>query len=334
VLDPEFIAREIYSFAQETINRSNRNEYLEYPEKYLSIRQIDVFKLNHWDNPAKRSSLKWIQYSMDWDNMQEMPIHHSTFITTQQQINEIVSYCLNDVSSTKNIMNLSKDLINLRVTLSKKYELPLYSASEPKIAKEFFLHFLSKKIGIKKYDLRQLRTHRTIIDVGSIILPYIQFKLPEFNSVLQKFKTLKLDAQNTKGGFKYTAKHKGVNTDFGLGGIHGATEAGVYVAKKGMINPVMISTTTRHPQYPTVPTYVELGFKGTPGTMWYGMAAFNKTNPDHVNKFTQAVVTAIQTNKNIKLMENSGIVFDPIVGNAAQSYFLKDTAKYNTTQNK
>ena len=41
----------------------------EYAEWNMSIKQIDVFKLNHWDNAAKRSSLKWIQYSMDWDNM-------------------------------------------------------------------------------------------------------------------------------------------------------------------------------------------------------------------------------------------------------------------------
>ena len=31
--------------------------------------RLMLFKLHHWDNPAKRSSLKWIQYSMDWQNI-------------------------------------------------------------------------------------------------------------------------------------------------------------------------------------------------------------------------------------------------------------------------
>jgi hypothetical protein len=44
----------------------NAGEFAEFSPKQLHIKQIDVFKLNHWDNPAKRSSLKWIQFSMDW----------------------------------------------------------------------------------------------------------------------------------------------------------------------------------------------------------------------------------------------------------------------------
>ena len=34
--------------------------------------------LIHWDNMAKRSSLKWIEYTMDWDNILDMPIHHES----------------------------------------------------------------------------------------------------------------------------------------------------------------------------------------------------------------------------------------------------------------
>jgi hypothetical protein len=57
----EDIAKFVYSKAQDTIRRQNENEFLEFSPRDLQIRQVDVFKLNHWDNPAKRSSLKWIQ---------------------------------------------------------------------------------------------------------------------------------------------------------------------------------------------------------------------------------------------------------------------------------
>ena len=59
------IARFIYTKAQDVIGRQNRGEFLEFKPTKMSISQIDLFKLNHWDNPAKRSSLKWIQYTMD-----------------------------------------------------------------------------------------------------------------------------------------------------------------------------------------------------------------------------------------------------------------------------
>lgn len=236
------ICTAIYSKAQEIIGKQDTGEFNEFSEKDLSIPQIDVFKLNHWDNPAKRSSLKWIQYSMDWDNIQEMPIHHDTIINTREQLDLIVGYCRNDVKSTKRIMELSKDQINLRAQLTKDYGINLYNASEPRISKELFLHFLSEKTGMKKYDLRQGRTKRSNISIKDIILPYINFKTPVFQDLLDNFKQVVVDPNNTKGGFKYSIKYKGVKTDFGLGGVHGARDSGIYESTEDMI--IMTSDVT------------------------------------------------------------------------------------------
>ena len=229
------IAESIYQMAQSIIGRQDTNEFPEFSEKDLSIRQIDVFKLNHWDNVAKKSSLKWIQYSMDWPNIQEMPIHHSTEIKTLAQIDTVIGYCINDVKSTKRIMQLSKEQINLRATLTKDYGINLYSASEPRISKELFLMFLSDKTGIKKYDLRQLRTNRGPIMVKDIILPYTKFQTVVFQDLLDNFKMVVVDPNSTKGGFKYSINYKNVKTDFGLGGVHGARGSGIYKAGDGMI---------------------------------------------------------------------------------------------------
>lgn len=236
------ICTAIYLKAQEIISKQDTGEFNEFSEKDLSIQQIDVFKLNHWDNPAKRSSLKWIQYSMDWDNIQEMPIHHDTIINTREQLDLIVGYCRNDVKSTKRIMELSKDQINLRAQLTKDYGINLYNASEPRISKELFLHFLSEKTGMKKYDLRQGRTKRSNMSIRDIILPYVNFKTPIFQDLLDNFKQVVVDPNNTKGGFKYSIKYKGVKTDFGLGGVHGARDSGIYESTEDMI--IMTSDVT------------------------------------------------------------------------------------------
>jgi hypothetical protein len=236
------IAHQIYLKTQDVIARSNNDEFPQYSERDMAIKQIDVFKLNHWDNPAKMSSLKWIQYSMDWLNVQEMPIHHSTLITEMHQIDTVIQYCINDVKSTAKIYQLSQDQIALRLNLTNTYNINLLSASEPRISKELFLYFLSKKTGINKYDLKTYRTYREVIKFDDIILPYIKFKRPEFNSVLEKFRTVKINPSNTKGGFKHSIEHKGVHTDYGLGGMHGATKPGVYEAKDGMI--IMTSDVT------------------------------------------------------------------------------------------
>ena len=235
------IARFIYRKAQDVINRSNNGEFQEYSPRDLSIRQLDVFKLNHWDNNAKRSSLKWIQYTMDWHNIIDMPIHHTTEVTTEQ-IPEIIRYCINDVKSTKQIMFLCKDQIDLRRQLTDEYGIDLYSASEPRISKELFLLFLSKQTGIKKYELRQMRTNRLKITVRDIILPYIEFKTATFQNLLKKFQDVVIYPGETKGGFKYSVRYKGVQTDFGLGGVHGARSTKVYEANQEMI--IMTSDVT------------------------------------------------------------------------------------------
>ncbi len=235
------IARFIYDKAQDVIRRQNEGEFLEFSPRDIKIRQVDVFKLNHWDNPAKRSSLKWIQFSMDWKNIIDMPIHHSTDVV-EEQIPEIIKYCINDVKSTKQIMMLSKEQINLRKALTEEYNIDLFSASEPRISKELFLHFLSKQTGIKKYDLRQMRTHRPKITVNDIILPYIEFKTATFQNLLRKFREVEIYPGETKGGFKYSVQYKGVKTDYGLGGIHGARSSKVYQSNTDMV--IMTSDVT------------------------------------------------------------------------------------------
>lgn len=222
------IAELIYKKAQEVIDRTSNNEFSEYAPWDLSISQIDVFKLNHWDNPAKMSSLKWIQYSMDWENLQEMPIHHNTVIKTKEEIDTIVGYCINDVSSTKEVFNRSKSQIKLRKELTESFNINLYSSSEPKISKEIFAYFLSNNLKINKYELKKLRTYRDSIVLNDLILSYVKFSSPEFNKLLDKFKSLTLDPMKLKGSFKYSMTYKGVKTDFGLGGVHGARESGVY----------------------------------------------------------------------------------------------------------
>lgn len=229
------VANKIYLYAQRCINKSNAKEFHDYALWKMKIGQIDVFKLHHWDNPAKRSSLKWIQYSMDWENILDMPINHDTEITTLEEIDTILEYNINDVKSTKEIFNRSKSQIKLRKELTGTYNINLFNASEPRISKELFGYYLSQKLNIHKRDLRTMRTNRSVIKVSDIILPYISFTSPDFQTLLARFKSLEVDATNLKGAFKYSVNYKGVKTHFGLGGAHGAAEKGVYESNDDMI---------------------------------------------------------------------------------------------------
>jgi len=242
------VAKIIYLYAQKTIQASNNKQFADYAPWKMKINQIDIFKMHHWDNPAKRSSLKWIQYSMDWQNILDMPIHHETEITTQEEIDVILEYCINDVKSTKEIYNRSKSQIGLRKELTKTYGINLFSASEPRISKELFGYYLMQKLNIQKRDLRTMRTNRDIIKISDIILPYVKFTSADFNLLLSRFKSLEVDAVNLKGSFKYNVNYKGVTTYFGTGGVHGAAKKGVYESTEDMV--IMSSDVTSY--YPNL----------------------------------------------------------------------------------
>jgi hypothetical protein len=231
-LDNAEIANMIYRYAQRVIERQ-RDELPDYPEWKLSIKQIDLFKMNHWDNVAKRSGLKWIQYSMDWENVEDMPLHHAHEIERVDQLELVIKYCINDVKSTKKILDASKEQLMLRKNLSEEYGINLYSASETRIAKELFAHFLCQKLNIKKYELKKMRTMRPYIYLNECILPYISFETPEFQRLLEFFKGKVVT--ETKGALNFSVNYKGVRTDYGLGGLHGAVDSGIYEAKEGMI---------------------------------------------------------------------------------------------------
>jgi len=241
---PIEICREAWMFSNALIHgQDNPGFRTPYPEFKQTLKQIDVFKLNHWDNPAKSSSLKWIQYTMDWYNIKESSISFNALIDTGDQIRETLKYCVNDVKSTKKIVLLSKDLIKLRMNLSRTYKINLLSASEPKISKELFAYFLGQKLKMHPKDVKALPTQkRTLIRVNDIILPYVQFQTPIFKAVLEKFKTVIIDPENTKNGFKHSILNNGVKTDYGLGGIHGCRASGVYESTSDLI--IMTSDVT------------------------------------------------------------------------------------------
>jgi hypothetical protein len=220
-------AQAIYKQAQEVIRRSRAREWPMYQERKLFIGQIDIFRTNHWDNVNKSASLKWLQYATDWPNLQEMPIHHTTEIHTDDEINDILSYCRNDVSSTKNILHLCKKQINLRKTIGNKYDIDCYSYSNTKIGSELLLKLYCDKTNQDSYVIRKSGTRRESIPLKDIVFPYITFKDREFNELLDLINDTTI--YNTKNGFKHTQLYKGYEFSYGSGGIHQSV-AGIYIS--------------------------------------------------------------------------------------------------------
>ena len=232
-MDQDELVETLYEVAQETIEISNKREFAKYPEWKLSIPQLDVFKINHWDNRAKRTSLKWAQFSMDWENLQDMPIHHADKVSTEEEIEMITQYCINDVESTKKILHLSKPLINVRSNIKEKYGLNCHNFSNTKLGSKLLLQLYCEATENNPRDIKDLRTYRQGIKIEDILFDYIKFETAPFQNFLKKLK--KKTIYNTKSDFKYKLRFQGSEFHYGAGGIHQCIEAGAFLADENII---------------------------------------------------------------------------------------------------
>ena len=143
----EYIIDKIYAKAQSLINLQNDDDKYKYlvTESNLFIPHIDLFKQLHYDRPAKATSLKWVEFSMNYHTIQEMPIPHDEDVI-KDDIQQVIEYCWNDVLATAEFFNKVKFETDVRLSLSKEYNLDLINASEPKMVREIFGKFLCEEM--------------------------------------------------------------------------------------------------------------------------------------------------------------------------------------------
>lgn len=223
------VAGMIYRKAQSVINDQDygENRFSGTPEWKMLIKQIDLYKIWHFDNPQRRCSLKWLQFTCDWYSVLEMPIHHSTYLKTQAEVQQVIEYCKNDVKFTKFFYTKTKPLLQVRKDIKQKYKIDCLNYSNTKIGSELLLKMYCKKTGKRRPDVKKLNTKRESVNIGEVIFPYITFQTEEFNRILNQYKNTVI--VQAKGEVALSTIFRGCKFDYGMGGIHGCIP-GMYKA--------------------------------------------------------------------------------------------------------
>jgi len=191
------------------------------------VTQIDLFKIHHFDNKARATSLKVLEFNMRSDSIEDLPFKVGTTLT-REQVEVLKNYNQHDVAQTKAFYHKSQDMIAFREELTRKYARDFMNHNDTKIGKDYFVMKL-EEAGVACYDYGDKgrtprQTKRPVIHLKDAILPWIQFQQPEFNRVLGWLKQQSIT--ETKGVFTdLTATINGFTFVFGLGGIHGSVES-------------------------------------------------------------------------------------------------------------
>lgn len=225
---------DIYRKAQSIIQSDfNDFSHIIWPNERL-IPQLDMFKVYHFDNKAKRTSLKALQFNMRSDSVEDMPVAHGVPVRLDQ-IPMLLSYNLHDVTETAKFLSKSMGQIEFRQALSEKYQRDFMNHNDTKIGKDYFIMKLeehSPDICYERYTTEPFsnktkrRPRQTLrkngIPLANVIFPYISFERPEFQRALDWLKGHTVI--ETKGALGLSATVDGFTFDFGTGGIHGSVE--------------------------------------------------------------------------------------------------------------
>lgn len=197
-------------------------------DRYLP--QIDLFKIHHFDNKARATSLKALEFNMRSDSIEDLPFPPGT-VLTEEQIVKLRQYNQHDVAQTKAFYHHTREMLTFREKLNTLYPgRDWLNFNDTKIGKEYFVMRL-EQAGVACYDYGSngrtpRQTQRPVIRLRDAILPWIQFDQPEFRRVLEWLKQQEIT--ETKGVFKdLTASIEGFEFVFGTGGIHGSIESAV-----------------------------------------------------------------------------------------------------------
>lgn len=214
-------AREIYDKAMSIIRGNDKFGHIIWDRDQI-VPQLDLFKIHHFDNVARATSLKALEVAMRMRNVEDLPFPVGT-ILTPEQIDVLHEYNDHDVVATCYFYARSQEQIKFREELTQRYGRNFLNHNDTKIGKDYFIMEL-EKAGVQCFDQtpngRQPRqTIRPSINLGDVIFPYVRFERPEFERIRAYLagKTI----TETKGVFTdLSATVDGLDYVFGVGGLH------------------------------------------------------------------------------------------------------------------
>jgi len=165
-----------------------------------------------------RVGLKTMQVTMHYKNVYEYEGDFDQPLPVDK-IDEMIAYNINDVESTTELLNRLKKDIDLRLFIEKEHGIDCLSMDSVKMAETFLLEEYSKKTGIPKSVIKEMRSPMDYIPLKDVILPFIKYKNPKLQSVLEDMKKQVVYSKERKG---YENKFVISNTVYsiGVGGIH------------------------------------------------------------------------------------------------------------------
>lgn len=215
----------IHEIAQEIINQENSSIYEPI------VPQLDLYLIHHYNNSARSCSLKWLEFSLRWHKVQDLPFGPHDSIP-QDKFDEVITYCKNDVYFSYELFKLSENQIKFRINMSEKLQHNVMNYSDVKIG-EYINRKTYEQLSGKHYNsFKDKRTHRSSYKLKEIIEDDIEFQTDYLKEFLKQLKNKTFYTDDDKIIDKSLDFANNVFT-FKKGGLHSEDSPRIVRASKG-----------------------------------------------------------------------------------------------------
>jgi len=230
---------ELYQKAMQIIQSRNDDDkfaHTVFPSDRF-VNQIDLFKIHHFDNKSKMTSLKALEFNMRLDSVEDLPFPVGVPLL-RGQVPVLREYNAHDVTATKAFYHESLPMIEFREQLTQKHGKDFLNHNDTKIGAEIFQMAL-ENAGVPCYEYgpngRQPRqTLRPVIHLYQCIPDWVWFDHPDLQRIHQHL--ARQSITETKGVFKdLKAVCGGLEFIFGTGGLHASVENEIFIADDQMM---------------------------------------------------------------------------------------------------
>ena len=206
-------------------------------DKYKKLKYANLFEsmdlLTMMFSSKLRVGLKEMQLTMRYPNVLEYDGNFNDFVNPKDY-HKIIEYNINDVLSTKQLFDTlaNKGEIDLRLFIENEYGFNALSMDSVKFGETILAKKVCEELHIDKRQLEQMRSPMDNIPLKDVILPFIKYKNPKLQNVLEDMKKQVVSSKERKS---YENKFVISNTCYsvGIGGIHSINTPRIYVPKSG-----------------------------------------------------------------------------------------------------
>lgn len=208
-----FTAKELYKVADDYFKKQKGSDKSFNPikESDVVIPQVDLYLIHHFDNKARSTSLKMLEFNMRSDEIEDLPFPPG-YSLRDDEIPILLKYNKKDIFETLKFYNESKEALQLREDLTKQFGFDCTNYNDTKIGKQLFIDRLEKEnpgccYSYGKFGRKINQTKRDKIVIKDCLFDYIDFSKnrPEFQAVHEWFKRQVIT--ETKGVFTDLIEH-------------------------------------------------------------------------------------------------------------------------------